>query len=157
CTPLAIFNRGANLFDDLRVYLSKPGEYLVLVDDANRLSGFDYVLQYLHEQRESCSVRLLVTVRDYALEKVADHTNKHGDSVVVPIDRLTDKQIEELVEKEFNIRNSEYQRRIAQIAKGNARLAVMAAQIAVRENTLGSIDDVSALYDHYFRSVREDI
>src|SRR5262249_12888542 len=47
--------------------------------------------------------------------------------------------------------------RIAEISLGNPRLAVMAAQVAIRENTLQSIRDVSTLYDEYFHSIRQDL
>ena len=39
-----VFNRGPDLFDDLRVHFSEPGRYLILVDDANRVSRFAYII-----------------------------------------------------------------------------------------------------------------
>ena len=43
-----IFNRGVDLFQDLQVYFSQPGKYLIFVDDGNRLTGLDYIFQLLH-------------------------------------------------------------------------------------------------------------
>src|SRR5262249_51073693 len=64
--------------------------------------------------------------------------------------------IKTFIGKEFGIANALYLGRIAEIARGNPRLAVMAAKVAVRENTFQSLRDVSALYDEYFRSIRAD-
>jgi hypothetical protein len=55
------------------------------------------------------------------------------------------------------INNHLYLHRIANIAKGNPRLAIMAGKLARSENTLDSISDVSVLYDEYFISIRKDI
>jgi len=49
---------------------------------------------------------------------------------------LEERQIKRLVEDEYGIHNHLYLDRIAGIAQGNPRLAVMTAEIAKRENTL---------------------
>jgi len=48
---LCVLNRGLNLYEDIRAHLSEPGEYLLFVDDANRITRFEYVLQLLQETR----------------------------------------------------------------------------------------------------------
>lgn len=154
---LCIFNRGADLFQDLRVHFSPPGHYIILVDDANRVSGFKYILQLLHDQRDDQRIKIVATVRDYALETILDATRPFGIVTPIELTSLKEEQIKELIKIEFNIQNYQYQERIIEIAKGNPRLAVMAACIAKRENTLASIADASALYDEYFRSIREDM
>jgi hypothetical protein len=68
-----------------------------------------------------------------------------------------DDEIKEFVKREFEINNRHYLDRIADIAKGNPRLAVMAAQVAKRENTLDSISDATALYEEYFSSIQKDL
>ena len=152
-----IFNRGADLFEDLRVHFSDAGEYLIFVDDANRVSGFDYVLQRLHDQKEDQTFKIIATVRDYALEKVRDSAKPYGGLAEVELRSFGDEQLKQLLENKYDIANALYLDRIADIAKGNPRLAIMAAQVAVRENTLESIRDVSVLYDEYFSSLRRDI
>jgi hypothetical protein len=62
-----IVHRGSDLFEDLQVYFRAPGHYLLLVDDANRLSRFEYVLNLLMEPRDR-AMKILATVRDYALQ-----------------------------------------------------------------------------------------
>ena len=152
-----IFNRGVDLFEDIRVYFSDAGNHIIFVDDANRVGGFDYILQLLRSKREDQNFKLIVTVRDYALDKVRKAVKPYGHSLEIELTPFEDKQIKELIENEFEIRNHIYLDRIADIASGNPRLAVMAAHIANRENNLQSISDVSALYDTYFSSIRNDL
>lgn len=152
-----IRNRGAELFNDLQVYFKPPGNYLIFVDDANRVSGFEYILDLLHEQTEDRKIKVILTVRDYALEKVKEKAKPYGCVTEIEIGSFSDKEIKELVTDEFEIRHPYVLERISDIAKGNPRLAVMAARVAASENTLQSINDVSALYDEYFGPIWEEL
>jgi hypothetical protein len=149
--------RGVDLFEDLRVYLAPPADYLVFVDDANRVSGFEHILRFLHERPAGGRTKVVATVRDYAFDRVREMAAPYGGGVVIDVDPFTDEQITSLVRDEFGIGNHLYLERIARISGGNPRLAVMAARVAVERNTLESIHDVSALYDTYFASIRQDL
>jgi hypothetical protein len=152
-----IFNRGADLFEDLRVHFVPPGKYLIIVDDANRLTGFDYILQFLLDQRADRQVKIITTVRDYALPKVTTAAQQYGGGRHIEVTLLKDEQIGKLVKEAFGIQHPLYLERIAHIAHGNPRLAIMAAQLARAEQSLGSIRDVSALYDRYYSTIRQDL
>lgn len=156
-TVRGIRYHGVDLFEDLRVHFAPPGDYLVFVDDANRVSGFDHVLRFLHDGAAGRRVKVVATVRDYALDRVRELAAPYGGGVMIELGSLTDEQITAIVGDEFGIRNHLYLERIARIASGNPRLAVMAARLAVERNTLESIHDVSALYDTYFASIRRDL
>lgn len=152
-----VFNRGSDLFDDLRVHFSEPGHYLIFVDDANRVSRFAYVVQLLQGHREDQRIKVVATVRDYALDKVRDAARPHGGGVEVTLHPFEEEQIKQLIEYEYDISNYLYLERIADIARGNPRLAIMAAEVAKQKETLQSIGDVSTLYDVYFASIRDDL
>lgn len=152
-----IFNRGPDIFQDLRVHFGDPGHYLLLVDDTNRITRFEYVLQLLGDQREDQKIKIIATVRDYALESALNTAQPFGGGAVVELQPLSEEQIQELAREEFGIQHHLYLERIAEIAQGNPRLAVMASSLAVRENTIQSIADVSALYDEYFATIRRDL
>ena len=152
-----VFGRNQDLFTDLRIHFSEPGCFLLLVDDANRISRFDYVIQLLQDQREDQQIRVIATVRDYAVDKLRDATKQFGIGDEVELLPFEDRQIWELAKRECEILNSHYLERIVDISKGNPRLAMMASEIAKRENTLQSIGDVSALYDEYYATIRNDI
>lgn len=155
--PYAIYNRGVDLFEDLKVYLSPDVPFLLLIDDANRLTGFQYALQYLHADAVNHRVKIVVTVRDYALEDIRDQARQFGGGTEIEVSGFDRNQLVELISAEYGINDYLYLKRITAIAKGIPRLAIMAAQIAVREKTWKSISDVSTLYDEYFRSIKEDL
>lgn len=152
-----IFNKGRDLFDDLRVHFAEPGHHLIFVDDANRINRFEYVLQLLHDTNENRVVKVIATVRDYALDKVRKVARPFGGGTEVELQPLEEKQIKQFILEEFGISNQLCLDRIADIAQGNPRLAIMAAKVAKRENTLQSISDVSTLYDEYYSSIRQDL
>lgn len=153
----AVLYRGLDLFRDARTYFALPAVHLILVDDANRVSGIDHILRLLHEQRDDRRVKVVVTVRDYALDRIKEDIRPYGSGPVLMLNALQDEQIRELVIKDFGIANHQYYERIVDIAKGNPRLAVMAARVAKTEQKLRSLANVSALYDEYFGSIRRDI
>lgn len=152
-----VFNRGPDLFEDLRVHFSAPGAFLILVDDANRMSKFEYIVQLIQHQREDQRIKVIATVRDYAVEKIREATRPFGSADEISIPPLTDAQIKQMIEKEYGILNHLYLDRIISIAQGNPRIAIMAAEVAKEKDTLESINDVSCLYDRYFASIRQDL
>lgn len=148
---ICLFDKGADLIRDITAYFSEPGDYLIFVDDANRLDNrLDYILHYLTEKDGNRRFRIVATVRDYArisvIEKVRKYTELH-EQVITP---LTDEQIKELVESLFGIKNCKYQKRIQEISCGNPRLAVMASKVAIETNQIQSIQNVTSLYSDYF-------
>lgn len=156
-TIRCILNRNRDIFNDLRAHLTPPGKYLVLVDDANRVSGFDYVLERLHDRKSGIELKVVATVRDYAREKVRIAVRPYGGGGEVELHSLSEDEIRHILETEYGIRNSRFLDRITDIANGNARLAVMAARVVVAEKTLASIQDVTSLYDRYYASVRDEL
>lgn len=96
-------------------------------------------------------------MRDYALDKVRKAARPCGGGIEVLLSPFDEKSINELIEEEYGIRNHLYLERIAYIAQGIPRLAIMAAEIARQEETFQSVGDVSALYEMYFASLRDDL
>lgn len=152
-----IYNKGLDLYQDLRAHFSEPGNFLILVDDANRISRFDYFVHLLQYQRENQRIKVIATVRDYAIDKVLESASPQGEVNVMELQLLADDQIKQLVKEEYDILNPSYLDRIAYIAKGNPRLAIMAAEVASQKETLESIRDATALYDRYFASIKRDL
>ncbi len=148
---ICLFDKGADLIRDITAYFSEPGNYLIFIDDANRLDNrLDYLLHYLHEIDDSRKFRIIATVRDYARESVIEKVKQYTEIHEQFIEPLSDGQIKELTEALFGIKNVEYQKRIQEIACGNARLAVMASKVAIETNQIDSIQNITSLYDDYF-------
>lgn len=148
---ICLFDKGADLTRDITAYFSEPGNYLIFVDDANRLDNrLDYLLHYLNDNSESRTFRIIATVRDYAQTAVAEKVRKYTNFQEQVLTPLTDDQIKELSEKLYGIKNPEYQKRIQEISCGNPRLALMASKIAAETNQIQSIQNVTSLYNDYF-------
>lgn len=152
-----IFNQGIDLFEDIKSYFSDSGDFLIFVDDANRISGFQYIVHLLQKKRSDQSFKILVTVRDYALDKIKEICQPIGGGAEIAINPFTDDEVKKLLQDEFDINNYLYLNRIVDIAQGNPRVAVMAAQVAKESNTLESIGDVTELYDKYYSSIKTDL
>ena len=152
-----IFNQGIDLFEDIKSYFSDSGNFLIFVDDANRISGFQYIVQLLQTKRGDQNFKIIVTVRDYALDKIRETCQPIEAGAEISIEPFTDEEIKKLVQDEFEINNHLYLDRIVDISHGNPRIAVMAAQVAKDSNTLDSIRDVSELYDKYYSSIKSDL
>jgi len=155
--PFCVFNKWLPLYEDLKVYFGNDGHYMIFVDDANHLSQLELLLELLHEQRESRHIKIILTVRDYALSTVRKAGRDHSAKAELELEPLKNEQIAEIIEAEFGIRNHYYLDRICKIAKGNPRLAVMAAMLAKETNRFESISDASNLYDGYFSSITDDL
>ncbi|WP_018885488.1 nSTAND3 domain-containing NTPase [Paenibacillus massiliensis] len=152
-----IFNRGVSIFEDLAIHFSDSKPFLIFVDDANRLNQLDYVLQWIHKQEFGRKIKIIATVRDYAIEKIRNIARQYGGGFELEINPLNEEQISNLIEEEFEIKNDHYLKRISEISKGNPRLAIMAAKVAKRENNLQSIRDVTMIYEEYYESIKKDI
>lgn len=150
-----ISNKALDLYEDLKAYFSPDGHYLILVDDANRLSQLPHILRLLHEQTENRRVKIILTVRDYAVDKVRlDSKNYFHEEI--ELHRFSDDEIKKILSEGFGIKNYEYQDRICDISQGNARIAVMAGKIALEANNLDSIANVENIYDEFFSMIAND-
>lgn len=151
-----IHSRSLPLFDDLQFYFEQPGKYFVVVDDANQISNINHVIDLVRYPRDGFSFKLLVTVRDYAIEKVKESLRGATKYKEIRIEKFKDDVIKKLIREEFEIIDDSYLSRITAIAEGNARLAMMAGKVAKKENRLSSINDASELLSEYYGPIISD-
>lgn len=149
---LCIHDNALPIYEDLALYMETPGHYVLVVDDANQLSGLQHVVQYAIKQADGYQVKILITVRDYAVSKVKDQISGITSFEILPISLLLDDQIRQLIKQELGIQNERYLARIARLAEGNARIAMLAGKLASEANRLDSIDDITQLYSVYYSS-----
>ena len=152
----SIISITANLYEELLEKISLPGQYLILVDDANRVINFSYFMHILRNHKDNQRIKIVVTVRDYALSKIKDDVFNYPYHSM-QLDQFSNEQIKELAKTEFGILNHLFLERIAELSVGNPRIAVMVSKVAIEKDTLDSIIDVSALYDEYFISIKQDL
>ena len=91
-----VLNLDQDLFQDLRVYFSEPGNFLILVDDANRISRFEYVVNLIQLQRDNQHLKVIATVRDYALGTVMEAVRPLDIEKPIKLQIMEDTQIKQL-------------------------------------------------------------
>lgn len=155
-SAFAISKKDQDISEDLKIHLQQEENYILLVDDANRqLLNFKQILSVFKEKRKG-NIKLVITVRDYALNDVTNECYEYDPHKMV-LKKFSDQEITELINSDsFEIRNPKYQKRIVEVADGNARLAVMAARIAKQRQESFLLGDVSDLYDSYFQTFIKD-
>jgi hypothetical protein len=152
----AVSKKDIDIGEDLRTHLQTDKNYILLVDDANRqLSNFKQILGVFREKRKG-DIKLLLTVRNYAFNDVKNECAEF-DPHEICIGKFTDDEITDLIKSDsFHILNYNYQKKIVELADGNARLAVMAARLAKEHQEGFLLGDISDLYDAYFQTFIKD-
>ncbi|HXT82735.1 MAG TPA: ATP-binding protein [Verrucomicrobiae bacterium] len=144
-----------DLLNDLHQYFKSDQDYILFVDDANRIDAFSQIIGFYRSIRKG-KLKVVITVRDYALMEIdllcQDFTPKRID-----ISKFSDLQIIDIIKSDsFKILNPDYQTEIVRIADGNPRLAIMAALLAKEKQNLQALADVSDLFEKYFSTFVKD-
>ncbi|ARK12181.1 ATP-binding protein [Fibrella sp. ES10-3-2-2] len=143
------------LLDDLYQYFDFNKDYILFVDDANRIDAFNQITGFYRGSRKG-KLKILITVRDYAFQEIAmlcqEFLPKRLDLV-----KFTDLQIIDIIEAQpFEILNQAYHKEIVRIADGNPRLAIMTALLARAHQNIYVLHDVSDLFENYFSTFIKD-
>lgn len=151
-TVFVIKNNNLQLYEDLVSAIEEGKNYLVLVDDANELSGLHHVLEYLPKAAIGSRhiSKLILTVRDYARKQVMQSVMEIIQPETIKISTFNDEDVRKLMETCYGITNRVYTDRIVVIAEGNARLAMLAGKLAADSESLAAIQDASGLYHNYY-------
>lgn len=152
-----IHNKALPLYNDLKMYLDEPGSYFLVIDDADQLMEIEHVIEYVNKKVEGYDVKILITVRDYALESVHKSVSSKIKNSKVEINKFSDDEINVLMINEYGIKNENYLNRILSIAEGNARIAMLTGEIVVENKRLDSINDLSEVYELYFSPTLEKL
>ncbi|MEP1095968.1 MAG: hypothetical protein ABJG78_12705 [Cyclobacteriaceae bacterium] len=149
----ALANKDSDVLEDLDQYTSSSSKVILFVDDVNRYDRFNQVLGFY---QYSNNLKLILTVRDYALRDV-EETLMSFNFEIIHLQKFNDEEVKEIIESPpFNITNTRYHNKIFEIADGNPRLAIMAALLAKEKNRIDALYDVSDLYDKYFSTYIKD-
>jgi hypothetical protein len=150
-----IFGKEGPITEDLLTYLDLGKSYILLIDDANRqLENLITIIQELIE--EKFKIKILITVRDYAKEDILQHIRKL-DFQVFHVFRMSNETIVGIVSGDpFQISSPPVLSRIAEVSKGNPRMALMAAAVVKDNQDLNLLKDAVTIYDEYFQSVFDD-
>ncbi len=151
-----ISNKSVQIFEDLNSHLKYGKNYILLIDDANRQSQNLLQIFGHFKSRKKGRLKIILTVRDYAFEFIK---NKCCDFEFTynAVTKFTDEQLEEIIKSDdFKVKNRIYVKRILEIAKGNPRIALMAAKLALKHNKINVLHDLAEFYDSYFQTFITD-
>jgi uncharacterized protein YlzI (FlbEa/FlbD family)/energy-coupling factor transporter ATP-binding protein EcfA2 len=143
------------LLDDLYQYFNSNKDYIIFVDDANRIDAFNQIIGFYKTTRVG-KLKIVITVRDYAFHSVGMLCQEFAPAQF-PISKLADEQVVDIIKAEpFKILNSQYHKEIVRIADGNPRLAIMTALLAREKQNIYALADVSDLFERYFSTFVKD-
>ncbi|STD59668.1 nSTAND3 domain-containing NTPase [Empedobacter falsenii] len=143
------------LLDDLYQYFDVDKDYILFVDDANRIDAFNQITGFYKSSRKG-KLKVIITVRDYAFQDIGIHCQEFSPQRI-DLEKLTDEQIIEIIKASpFNILNSTYHKEIVRIADGNPRLAIMTALLAKAKQDVYALYDVTDLFENYFTTFIAD-
>lgn len=143
---------GESIYDDLKAYFLNEKNFVVIVDDANKLTQLNHLLEICIEPKRKSKFKIILTVRDYAREDTVKRIKEFLLPSIYTLKQLDNDSIEKVLKNNLNIVNPIYIEQIQKIAKGNIRLAIMAgtcSKIGSFENILNSFD----IFDTYFDSI----
>ncbi len=143
------------LLDDLYQYFDVDKDYILFVDDANRIDAFEQITGFFKANRNG-KLKIIITVRDYAFQEIGRKCQEFSTQRI-DLFKLSDEQIIDIIKsKPFEILNSNYYDKIVRISEGNPRLAIMISLYAKQVNNLDALNDVSDLFEKYFSTFIKD-
>ena len=152
---LCIKNNGLMLYEDLKYYLSDSGDYILFVDDANLTSQLNHVIDYVINPPNKISGKLIMTVRDYAKERIYKIISSKSDYEEYVLQPLNHDNIKDVLKTNLGIKNDEYLKQIIKIAEGNIRLAILAGKTSIQKGYV-AIHNVTDIYSNYYDEIIDE-
>ena len=149
-TVYCIRDNALSLYEDLKLYIDSPGNYLLIVDDANQIAELSHIFFYLAQKGDGINVKIIITVRDYALNDVRRKIIEYTTFNHILVNVFSNDKIVEIIKSSLGITNQQCLDRIAEVSNGNARIAMIAGRTVLEEGNLLSLADVSTLYESYY-------
>ena len=148
-------SNGNFLYEDIKYYISEPGKYLIFFDDANMVVSLDNVLNTILTLPTDFDIRVLISVRDYAKERVINAVSQYVSPNIIEIGRFKDDEIKNILRSDLGIVNSDYLKKIAEIANGNIRLAFLAGMRSI-DNGYQAIRNAEDIFKNYYGRIIDE-
>ncbi|WJS95284.1 hypothetical protein NYQ10_02240 [Flavobacterium johnsoniae] len=156
--PIVIQSSGVSLWDDYQHLFSRGKQHIILFDDANKsINNLNYLLSKL-EGSKSYSAKVIVTSRDYVKKQVSVSLDNYPYKEF-NIPEFKDEEIGKIIVTALpNLQyHSDIKRKIVDLAKGNARVALMATYSVTPDSETNYLSSPVLLYEKYFKKISEDI
>ncbi len=141
-------SNGSSLYGDVQRYLDSCDKYLFFIDDANDVIKLDSLLKFLFSFKHVGELKILLTVRDYAKNRIITDVKNYNYNEI-ELEKIADDEIKEILKNNYNIKNPEYLKAIAEVANGNIRLAVLAGCRAIKSG-FASIRNAEEIFKNYY-------
>jgi hypothetical protein len=153
-TFLCICNANVSIWGDLMNMIRPSSEYLIFVDDANKMTQhFDHLIEFL-KRTQGRRVKIIATVRNFAFEAVQSKIDESFRVIDIP--QLSGDLLEAILKAAGYDLHFAAVERIQDLSKGNPRLAMMAAKVCFKSGSLLALENGESLYESYFGSVLSD-
>ena len=153
---LVIKSNGESIYGDCSSYIDNDKENIIVVDDANELVQIRHLLSLALDKERPSAIKLLLTVRDYAKQSLFSAIDQIAKPQSIELQPLSGENIEKILTEIFQITNRDILDQILSIAKGNARLAVMAAN-CVKTKKFSSIRNAIDLFNGYYTPIISEL
>lgn len=149
---LILKGNGESIFNDCSFYIDDGIENVIVIDDANHLPQIQYLLGMAKDKKRPYPLKLILTVRDYIRQDLSKRVNEISKPKTLELKPLSNESIEKILKEIFHIENHELIQHIQRIAKGNARLAVMAAKCIIDKN-YEAVKNAFELFSGYYSPI----
>lgn len=155
---IVIQSSGVSLWDDYQ-HLFLPGkQHIILFDDANKsINNLSYLLSKINAS-QTYSAKVIITSRDYVKKQVSI-TLENYSYKELNIPEFKDEEIGKIIVTALpNLQyHSDIKRKIVDLAKGNARVALMATYSVTPDSETNYLSSPVLLYEKYFKKISEEI
>lgn len=141
------------VYQDIKDALDINRVNYLFLDDANTVTNFDAIVNLLRLEEYEQKLKIIMTVRDYALSGVINQI----DSFKTKVKRLSlmsDDQIEKLI-NDIIVLSPVYLRKIMKLSHNNPRIAVIAATM-VKDKIFDSIENGKEILVSYYNQIIEE-
>lgn len=156
--PIVIQSSGVSLWDDYQHLFLPQKQHIILFDDANKsITNLNYLLSKLEESK-SYSAKIIITSRDYVKKQVSATLDNYSyKEFIVP--EFKDEEIGKIIESALpNLKyHYDIKRKIVDLAKGNARIALMATYSVTTDSETNYLNSPVLLYEKYFKKISDEI
>lgn len=154
---VCVKNNGQLLYNDVRETINDSGSYLLFLDDANNAMNLESIFEYCLSKKidNEIDVKIVMTVRDYAKSPITKLALNKAKFEEIELKPLSMEDIKSILKDKLEIKNEYYLKQIIKIAKGNIRLAVLAA-IAAKENGFLAINDATDIFHNFYAPIFDE-
>ena len=136
---------------------------MIFLDDANMVASLDNVINTILSLSSDFDIRILISVRDYAKDRVINVVSKYTTPNIIEIGSFKDDEIKNILKSNLGIVNLDYLDKISKISNGNIRLAFLAGMKAIYKGFF-AIRNAEDIFKNYYGNIideakltREDI